>query len=180
MMFWKYHPDVITYQRIAFVDDSKQTRSALYQESFEGLAQTIHQVFTVEGDEEKPVSDFPSLPGGTLLPVFSERTLDALWHLIKGSVETAKLSWLGHRDQEIYAVFVTNVVDCLDRDKSKLAYFSSGKILDIITPVFKAEMLYQTHIFRLPDPKVSPVYLSDAFRQAVAEHNLRGLVFDKP
>jgi hypothetical protein len=161
-----------------FVDYSTAYWNAKRQQSFEGLSKTVHEVYTLVEDDDKPVGDFPSLPGSTHLPVFSENALNTLWDLITGSVETAQLRWINHSTYNIYAVFVAKVVDCLNREKSELKYFSDGGIMDIVKPVFDEEKLRNTHIFRVPDKKVSPVYVSDEFRSLVVKNRLQGLIFE--
>jgi hypothetical protein len=177
-MFWKYKPDVETYQWIDFIDYWSGYQEAQEQQSFEGLKRKVHDVFTIEEDQIKPISDFPPLPASSLLPVFSGRALDELWYLISDSVETAKLRWINHPNHPIYVVYVTRVVDCLDRKQSELVFYRDGTVMDIRKPVFFAERLEGIHIFRLPDKRVSPVYVSDTFRQAVIQNDLTGLLFE--
>jgi len=71
---------------------------------------------------------------------------------------------------------VTNVVDALDYERSKIVRFpSSGRILDIRKHVFKPHLLGSQPAFKLPG--LQTIYLGARFVEEVTASGLTGLKF---
>ena len=88
--------------------------------------------------------DFPSLVSH--VPVFSRRALHALSPLIGDSIEALPLQ---NSVEELYAINVLAVVDCMDYSRAELKYFSDGEIMDIIRYAFKPDCIKGKHIFKV-------------------------------
>jgi len=78
---------------------------------------------------------------------------------------------------ELQLFNATCVLDALDEGVSSIARFRSGGILEIRRYAFRAEVLGEYHLFKIPNWRVSPIYVSDVFVDAWTSANLRGLTF---
>lgn len=74
---------------------------------------------------------------------------------------------------------VTNVVDALNEDASDVARFSGGDIFRVEKYVFHLEALKGQHVFKIPNLRVSPIYLDEGFVTTWKEHGLSGLDFEE-
>jgi hypothetical protein len=181
MAIWKIIAASDTYRSLTWVDSSVSNFQLI--EAFKGggpiadswVPRAVH-LFVYEGEEAKPLGDFPSLFGG-VPPVFSKRAIEILNPLIADSTEILPLMGL---EGEFSVVNVIDVVDCLDHQRSEYIRFeSSGRIMHIEHYVFKKDYLKNKHIFRIPEEVVSAVFVSDAFKTLVEQNRLEGLIFKK-
>ena len=79
-------------------------------------------------------------------------------------------------DAELSLWNVTNVVDALDYERSKIVRFpSSGRIMDIREHVFRPHLLGPQPAFKLPGRL--PIYLGSRFVDEVTASGLTGLKF---
>ncbi len=78
--------------------------------------------------------------------------------------------------RKISIMHVTNVVKCLDDERSEFAYFDERKT-GVKHYVFMADCLEHQHIFVLSEDRYLPVYVSDDFKSLVEENSLEGLRF---
>jgi hypothetical protein len=71
---------------------------------------------------------------------------------------------------------VTRKIDALDVEKSKLSYFKSspGKVMSLLEPAFKPDVLRGELIFRIPQRGGGDVFVTDAFASLVEQHGLTG------
>ena len=121
------------------------------------------------------LGDFPSLYGN--IPVFSEHAWATLEAMLRGSVEALPI--VLPVDSRYLAIHVLDVMDALDKGKSELTYFSSGKVMGVDKYAFKTNKLHNKHIFAIPETDGAEVYLSDDFKKAVEQNGLRGIRFKK-
>lgn len=83
-----------------------------------------------------------------------------------------------NQDEKIYVVNVTDMIDCLDYDKSEIKRFSSsGRVMRIIKYVFKTEKLTNATIFKLPEFPKAISYVTEEFKNVVEENNIKGFKF---
>lgn len=78
-------------------------------------------------------------------------------------------------------LFVFNprcVVDALDEEASTVMRFSSGRIMDITRYVFRADAIQGIDIFKIPNLRVSPTFLSERIVSLWSAAGLRGLEFN--
>lgn len=172
MSIWQLFPDSAHYHCLAFADRNiwsnivQMFRGVSLLQSWKPLAVYI--------DERKLPGHFPSLAGG-LPPIFNKHALEVLNPLIEGSVEALPLIF---DEDELYAINVLDVADCLDVKKSEIEYFPDGGVMYVSRHVFNKECLGdERHIFKIPQEIVKRVFVSDAFKKLVEKEHLEGLNF---
>ncbi len=131
---------------------------------------------TVRG-KSKRLRDFVSWM--LMAPVVSDRAKGALEELLEPHVQVLPLIQL--RGKQYYAINVTRLVDCLDRQRSDVVYDrrDSSRILNIYRFRFAASRLESVPIFKLPDYP-DEVFVRGSFVEAVKKHDLRGAAFADP
>lgn len=79
------------------------------------------------------------------------------------------------QDEKIFIVNVTDMIDCLDYDKSEIKRFpSSGRVMRVMKYVFKIEKLMDAIIFKLPEFPKSISYVTEEFKNVVEENDIKG------
>lgn len=82
------------------------------------------------------------------------------------------------QDEKIYVVNVTDMIDCLDYDKSEIKRFSSSnRVMRVIKYVFKIEKLTNATIFKLPEFSKAISYVTEEFKNVVEENDIKGFKF---
>jgi hypothetical protein len=186
MAVWEYTEDVDNYQTVLpeNKDDNRLITIdhlhgkpfpkpwkplSVYYPSREDLVAGDERALWKPGDVRR--GEFPCI-GGTV-PVFTERAVNALLPLIEDNVEVLPLAC---EEDKLYIINVIDVVDCLDKERSKLKRFSSGGVMRVEHYVFIKEAIRGKHMFKIPELHVA-VYVSDAFKSAVEENCLEGLLW---
>ncbi len=118
---------------------------------------------------ERTYSDFPWLGGHS--PILKKPAVAALAPVL---VEHGQL--LPMRGEEVWLFNATTVLDALDRERSRIAYFDNGDILDIERHAFRQEKIGTAELFKLP-MRASAVYVTDGFVERVRNAGLRGVSF---
>ena len=109
------------------------------------------------------------------IPVLDRTAVDVLRDLLDDNAEILPLDC---EYAELYAINVTNIVDCIDYEKSEYKVFeNSGKIMWIHRHAFKEEKVKMQHLFKIPDMKRGCPYVSDEFRNRVLEAGLTAFRF---
>jgi hypothetical protein len=182
MLIWRIVPDSDTYRTLTQIEsamDYTELREALKSGRPTGdmwIPLPVRLYDDEEGEEDKPLGDFPSLFAG-VPPVFSKRALEVLNPLIADSIEILPLVGL---ESEFFIVNVIDVVDCLDHQRSKYIKFeNSERIMHVEYYVFKENCLKNKHIFIIPEIIRKAVFVSDAFKTLVEQNRLEGLIFKK-
>jgi hypothetical protein len=76
---------------------------------------------------------------------------------------------------ELFVFNPTNLVDCLDEDASDVVRFSNGRIMWIRRHVFRTDRLFDIDAFKIPNLRVSPIYVTDSFVGRWTEVGLTGI-----
>lgn len=118
---------------------------------------------------ERTYSDFPWL--GEHAPILKRPAVDALAQVL---VKHGQL--LPMKGEEVWLFNATTVLDALDHEQSRIAYFDSGDILDIERHVFRPERIGAAELFKLP-MRASAVYVTGSFVEWVRRAGLRGVSF---
>lgn len=107
----------------------------------------------------------------------NEQAMDILKPFIANHVEFLPLKC----DEEDYTlIHVTNIVTCLDHDKSVIRYSKFGNTPRSVRKyVFDCEQMTDHHIFRLEEDRFVRTFVSDTFKSLVEENGLEGLRFEK-
>jgi len=71
----------------------------------------------------------------------------------------------------------TRVIDALDEDASSVLRFSGGRIMRINRHVFRPEVVKGIDVFKIPNLRVSPTYVSQRFGDLWNSADLKGLEF---
>jgi hypothetical protein len=119
--------------------------------------------------------DFPRLAGH--VPAFSERAKQALAPLLKNDVEFLPLRFNDESFGPYWAVHVLPILDCLEPSAAEVERADDGAILFIDHYVFRESVVAKHPIFRIAGYEFSHCYVSEAFKQVVDEHRLKGLLW---
>ncbi len=187
MKFWEYKKDSDHFFTLALADFerdkwilSRDLQPGLIPE----LIPPIHVRYETESKDlspsqrallrkgKLPKADFPSLYGALI--VFNNKALDALWSLIQSDVQVIPLQC---EEEQLFLIHLTRHVDGLDLERSDIQWSIENKMINTIKHyVFYVEKLKDINIFRVPI-YFPWVYVSDAFKEAVEEHDLKGLLW---
>lgn len=122
---------------------------------------------------DKPIGDVFSVEVSSF--ILNERSYKILYPYIKNEVQIFKIK---SENDNLYVVNITNIIDCLDYDKSKIKRFpSSGRVMRVIKYVFKIEKLKNATIFKLPEFPKGISYVTEEFKKVVEENNIKGFKF---
>jgi fermentation-respiration switch protein FrsA (DUF1100 family) len=114
-------------------------------------------------------SDFPWL--GEHAPILKKPAVEALAPVL---AEHGQL--LPMKGEAVWLFNATTVLDALDHERSRIAYFDNGDILDIERHVFRTERIGAAELFKLP-MRASAVYVTGSFVEKVRNAGLRGVSF---
>lgn len=110
---------------------------------------------------DKPIGDVFSVEVSSF--ILNEKSYKILYPYIKNEVQIFKTK---SENDNLYVVNVTNIIDCLDYDKSEIKRFpSSDRVMRIIKYVFKIEKLNNTTIFKLPENPKGKSYVTEEFKK---------------
>ena len=122
---------------------------------------------------DKPIGDVFSVEVSSF--ILNERSYKILYPYIKNEVQIFKIK---SENDKLYVLNITNIIDCLDYDKSKIKRFpSSGRVMRVIKYAFKIEKLKNATIFKLPDFPKGISYVTEEFKKVVEENNIKGFKF---
>jgi hypothetical protein len=76
-------------------------------------------------------------------------------------------------------VYNPRVVDALDEGASSSDRLSSGRIVNISRHVFRPDPIRELDAFKIPNLRVSPIFLSERFVRAWGAAGLKGLRFEE-
>jgi hypothetical protein len=127
-------------------------------------------------DEGKPLarSDSPWLGSHAL--IFRRHALGALEALL---LSYGELLPVACSEPNLVIFNATRVLDALDEQASGTLRFTDGRIMRVTRHVFRPEVVAGVDVFKIPNLRVSPTYVSDRFVERAKSAGLRGLSFDK-
>lgn len=106
------------------------------------------------------------------IPILSEKAVHTLRDFLEGKVEILPCE---HDTGTYYAINIINVIDCIDYEKADI---DQTKVVPEITKyAFIQSLLEGEKIFKIPQYKVTKIYVTDEFRKRVLESNLTGFEF---
>lgn len=118
---------------------------------------------------DRTYSDFPWL--GEHTPILKKPAVEALAPVLADHGQLLPL-----KGEVAWLFNATTVLDALDREQSRIAYFDNGDILDIERHVFRKERIGTAELFKLP-MRASAVYVTGSFVEQVRSAGLRGVSF---
>lgn len=118
-------------------------------------------------------SDAPWLGSHAL--VFKRKASDALASLLQACGELLPLVCAEVSVQ----IYNPRVLDVLDVEVSSVLRFSSGRIMSVQRYVFRPSLIEAVDIFKIPDLRVSPTFVSHRFVDHWKRSGLKGLDFER-
>jgi hypothetical protein len=118
------------------------------------------------------MSDSPWLGPHAL--IFRPNVVDALGSMLQ---QYGELLPLVCEEGEVLLYNPTRVIDALDESESSVLRFSGGRIMMIQRYVFRPDVMGDTVIFKIPNLRVSPTFLSHRFIERWNMSGLKGLEF---
>lgn len=80
--------------------------------------------------------------------------------------------------QKLFVLNVTTVIDCLDRENSKLKLFpSSGRLMRVEEYAFHRELLVDAFVFKIPEELHTHPYVTEDFKNLMEQNNIKGFKF---
>ena len=121
-------------------------------------------------DKKGTKRDFTIILSGVL--VFLGRTKAILDPIIRDYVEYLPAI---HDEYEVSVVNVTNILDCVDKDRSIEHRITGNRLLEYTQIYFHKELMNESSlIFRIPEvPR--RIYVNDTFRNLVVKEKLKGI-----
>lgn len=126
--------------------------------------------------KENGKSDYP--PYKAHIPILSEKAVLSLNELLESNGELLNIN-ITDEDDNYYIFNVTNVKDALDKGLSNIKYFrDSNRIMRVKEYVFRKEVINDSDIFMLNEPKFEEPIVSQKFVNKVEESGLKGFKFE--
>src|SRR5450432_4439835 len=135
MGFWEIHPDSDAYRVLKDLTADEEWWLDFRFKWGATIGDAWPEVHVKVLGGKKRHGDFPSFLG---IPIFSERALKLLLPLIRDSIEVLPLMC---ETENLFAINVVRVMDCLDHDLSEFEKFSDGRIMRVENYVFKEHCL---------------------------------------
>ena len=186
MKFWKYETDEDHFFTLA-LEDFERDNWIIFRDFQPGPIEPLPEIGVRYLSESKdlypsqrallrkgklPKGDFPGSYGAHI--VFNKKTLDALWPLIQNDIQVIPLQC---EEEQLFLIHLMRHVDGLDLEHSDIQWIIENKLISTVNRfVFHEERLEGVNIFRVPI-LFSWTFVSDAFKEAVEEHNLKGLLW---
>ena len=186
MNFWEYKKDSDHFFTLAF-EDFERDKWLVYRDLQPGPIEPLPEIGVRYLSESKdlypsqrallrkgklPKGDFPNLYSAHI--VLSEKALDALLPLIQSDVQVIPLFC---EKEQLFLIHLTKHVDGLDLERSDIQWSIENKLISTVNHyVFYEEKLKEANIFKLPI-HFTWTFVSDAFKEAVEEHDLKGLLW---
>ena len=117
-------------------------------------------------------SDSPWLGAHAL--IFRSSTIASMGAMFR---ENGELLPLACMEADLWMYNPTRVVNALDEGASSVLRFADGRIMVIQRHVFRADVVRQIDIFKIPNLRVSPTYVSHRFVDQWEVFGLKGLEF---
>src|SRR5690606_4550179 len=120
---------------------------------------SLPQMRLVREDEGKSLTESDSPWLGSHVLIFRKRALEHVGACLE---EHGELLPVGCSDAEL-AIFNPRVVDALDESASSVLRFSNGRIMRVMKHVFRADVVAETSVFKIPNLRVSPTFVGERF-----------------
>lgn len=128
-----------------------------------------------EDEINKPLGDVFSVEVSSF--ILNEYAFNILYPYLKGHVQIFKIK---NQDGLFYVINVTDVIDCLNYDKSEIKRFqSTGRVMKVIKYSFIKSKLKNAVIFKLPEFVKAHSYVTEEFKNIAEENNIKGFKFEE-
>jgi len=147
-------------------------------DSFKGssVSDNWYPVSIINQERHQKKYDFSSV--GFSFPVVSEAAIQVLNEIVEDKVEFLPVA---HETESLFALNITNLLDCIDFDQADVVLHEKYKVVDDIKSyAFKLDMIAEETIFKIPQFKGNTrIFVTDKFRDKVLEANLTGFEFEE-
>jgi len=133
----------------------------------------VRLVHEDEGRKLAP-SDSPWLGSHAL--IFRQPPINQLAALLKRHGELLPLAC---SEADLFVFNATRIDDALDEQASAVTRFSTGRLMRVSRYAFRTTAVSGADIFKIPNLRISPTFVSERVVEAWSLAGLRGLVFNK-
>ncbi|MBN2980382.1 MULTISPECIES: imm11 family protein [Cohnella] len=124
-------------------------------------------------NSEESYNDFPKYITGK--PVVSSRVKEVIKLFVQEEVEFLPLM---HEKLDLYMINVTNVLNCVNWERSDVKLTTKGKFAGFNKLVFDfGKIPASTYMFKIKETVRICVYVTEAFKNLIESQNLKGLDF---
>lgn len=172
MKVYKYISSQKTMQ-LAAIDEGIRSGHPIDSDFNGEKKEDIWSPVEVETLYKKQYHNFPHYRIGK--PVVSKKVKDILLPYVTNEIEFLPLL---HKDLELYMINVTNVLDCVDWKRSDVKWWKDGSFFGFNKIVFDFDKIPEnTYMFKFKELATVSVYVTDAFKELIENHKLKGLDF---
>ncbi|MNW39972.1 hypothetical protein D3C74_170740 [compost metagenome] len=133
---------------------------------------SIWKPMKVETLYKKTYKDFPNFGKD---PVVSAKVRQIIEPYVKDQVEFLPIS---HAELDLYLINVLNIIDCVDWKRSDVHQMSDGSFGGFIKLALNfAKIPKDIYMFKIPEMATSWVFVTEAFKDIIEQHKLKGLDF---
>ncbi|MEY8743370.1 imm11 family protein [Paenibacillus tundrae] len=171
MKIYEFKHDVKSKLLAAVEDESHPIKSSFHGQKKKNVWTTIN----VETLHKKTYSDFPKFRIGK--PVISKRVKETMEQeqLLKEEVEFLPLM---NDNDELFMLNVTNILDCVDYNRSGIDRFEDGSWFRFNKLVFDPTKIPDgTCMFKIKETAGVQVFVTEKFKEWIEEHKFKGLHF---
>jgi hypothetical protein len=173
------------HETVLWLRDHVRPVALGHPRSWLGVWQSPSARFIRDDEVLKEVPDDPTPPPPYLrdgdfseyhgVLALSARAIAVLSPLISGAAELLPLQC---PEGDFHLLNVVQVLDCLDHERANITYWEDGTIRSVGQFAFHPGCLDDKHIFKLPLYNYSRIYVSQLFKDSVAQFALKGLRFE--
>lgn len=172
---WQIIPNPNQYRSFEFVDKSStiELKRKLHTgcSMLDSWNNPLLKFYNGEKKEvKKHIGDVHSFCGELIL---TNELKNRLSDIIKNTVEFLPIN------TEIGLCWLLNIapVECLDKEKSEIQYFSTGKIMSVTKYSFFIDKLIGKNIFVIPELGGKVLLISDELKQFIEQNGIKGFSF---
>ncbi|MGC7873762.1 imm11 family protein [Desulfosporosinus sp. SYSU MS00001] len=178
MRIYKLKSDVENYEWLTLVneEDWRMMNHLFNGQPAAEKYRSIQVIKMNDQDRDRPLSDCPYLMPG--ISILNQKAIDKIWHLFSPYSELLPLS---SYEGKFYIVHVTNILDCIDYQKSIFKRFKNSpesQIMRFIKYAFHSDKVGSNLIFKIIDQPKSTVFVTQEFVNYVNSTDITGLKFD--
>ncbi len=169
MSVFELRPDLERYTLLGMVDPEDTRVGQLFDGRALASQWRPYEVSPiVEGDDVEEVGDFTKVG---IIPVFSQDAVTLLGDMLR---QNGELLPLVSREKAYLAYNVTTFVDALDVKRTQAEWLTPDRLLAVDRYVFIPGKLAGQVVFKIPQLRRGPVFVTGEFVERVLLTTLRG------
>ncbi len=175
MSIWTVSADVNNYWTVEVINDQMYWEMLTYDVNGQSLRNRWPNLSVRTLQEDRIGGNFPGMSGSLL--VVDQKAYQVVQSIVSEFTETLPLTCIDDGYDELVAINVTTVLDCLDHEQSDLTRFNDGRVMWVDKHVFDMECVKGVPIFKIVEHRLNRIYVNDDFKHAVEQNGLKGLIF---